>query len=590
MKHKQSKSVVWGKAILTLCAIILISIPTFAASQKISKELEQKQGSDKVDVIVQFDQMPSARHHEKILSRGGQINRDLGEFKGGAYSIPASALADLADDPEVVHISPDHPLRSTSQSLPPTVNDYHYFTINGNNPASKGLYGAGIGVAVIDSGIASIPDITAKNIVYSQDFTGSGSTADQYGHGTHVTGILAGNGSQSTGSTYSYTFLGLADQVSLINLRVLDVNGEGTDSEVIAAIQQAISLKSKYNIRVINLSLGRPVWESYKVDPLCQAVENAWKAGIVVVVAAGNYGRDNNAGTNGYGTITAPGNDPYVITVGAMNSMGSSNRTLHVIASYSSKGPTLFDGIVKPDVVAPGNLIVSVYFPGSTLNKSYPQFETPLALYVDGPQTAASGTYFNLSGTSMATPMVSATAALMLEQTPSLTPDQVKARIMSSAFRGLVQSSTAKDLVTGQTFNDQADIFTVGAGYLDIQGALQSPNLAPATVGSALSPLAVKNSQGNISLVANGSSMLGGNSILWGTASNLWGSSILWGTGSQQGESILWGTSTSISGSSILWGTSVTGESILWGTGETQVDGSNALFGSTTGDIINDLE
>jgi len=590
MQRKQSRSALWGKLFLTLCAVILISIPTIAVSQKISKEFEEKQGAGKVDVIVQFDQAPTARHHEKILNRGGRINRDLGEFKGGAYSISASELVDLANDPEVVHISPDHPLRSTSQSLPPAVNDYHYFSINGNNPASKGLYGAGIGVAVIDSGIANIPDITAKNVVYSQDFTGSGSAADLYGHGTHVTGIIAGNGSKSTGSTYSYTFLGLADQVNLINLRVLDKNGEGTDSEVIAAIQQAIALKSKYNIRVINLSLGRPVWESYKVDPLCQAVEQAWKAGIVVVVAAGNYGRDNNAGTNGYGTITAPGNDPYVITVGAMNTHGSSNRTIHAIASYSSKGPTLFDGVVKPDVVAPGNLIVSVYFPGSTLNKSYPQFETPQALYVDGPQTAPSATYFNLSGTSMATPMVSATAALMLQQTPSLTPDQVKARIMVSAFKGLVQSSVATDLVTGQTFYDQADVFTVGAGYLDIQGALQNTDLAPAAVGSALSPIAVKNSQGIVSLVANGSSMLGGNSILWGSTSSMWGSSILWGTGTHQVESILWGTGTSLAGSSILWGTSVTGESILWGTGETQVDGSNALFGSTTGDVINDLE
>lgn len=590
MQSKQRKSALWGKAALTVCAVILIFIPAFAAAQKISKDLEEMQGAGSVDVIVQFDKVPTAWHHEKVLSRGGHINRDLGGFKGSAYSIPASALADLADDPEVVHISPDRPLRGTSQSLPPAVNDYHYFSINGNNPASKGLYGAGIGVAVIDSGIASIPDITAKNVVYSQDFTGSGSAVDQYGHGTHVTGILAGNGSQSTGSTYSYTFMGLADQASLINLRVLDKNGEGTDSEVIAAIQQAIALKSKYNIRVINLSLGRPVWESYKVDPLCQAVEQAWKAGIVVVVAAGNYGRDNNADTNGYGTITAPGNDPYVITVGAMNTHGSSNRTIHVIASYSSKGPTLFDSVVKPDVVAPGNLIVSLYFPGSTLNQSDPQFETPLALYVDGPQTAESGTYFILSGTSMATPMVSATATLMLEQTPSLTPDQVKARIMSSAFKGLVESSTAKDLVTGQTFNDQADVFTVGAGYLDIQGALQNTNLAPATVGSALSPLAVKNSSGDISVVANGSSMLGGKSILWGSTTNMWGSSILWGTGSEQGASILWGSGTTLAGSSILWGSSVTGESILWGTSETQVGGANALWGSTTGDVVNDVE
>ena len=110
---------------------------------------------------------------------------------------------------------------------------------------------------------------------------------------------------------------------NLVNLRVLDENGEGNDADVIAAIQKAIALKDKYNIRVINLSLGRGVFESYTLDPLCQAVEQAWKAGIAVVVAAGNEGRDNSVGNQGYGTITAPGNDPFVITVGAMNTRGS---------------------------------------------------------------------------------------------------------------------------------------------------------------------------------------------------------------------------------------------------------------------------
>src|SRR5208282_1418967 len=128
-------------------------------------------------------------------------------------------------------------------------------------------------------------------------------------------------------------------------------------------IQTAIQLKATYNIRVINLSLGRPVFESYTVDPLCQAVEAAYKAGIVVVVAAGNDGRDNSEGTNGYATITAPGNDPYVITVGAMKSMGTPTRADDLIATYSSKGPTAIDHIVKPDIVAPGNLQVSLNSP-----------------------------------------------------------------------------------------------------------------------------------------------------------------------------------------------------------------------------------
>src|ERR1019366_9123721 len=127
----------------------------------------------------------------------------------------------------------------------------------------------------------------------------------------------------------------------------LDANGVGSDASVIAAIEAAISLKATYNIKVINLSLGRGIYESFTEDPLCQAVEQAWLAGITVVVAAGNGGRDNTVGTFGYGTITAPGNDPLAITVGTMNSEGSQSRTDDLMASYSSKGPTTGDFVVK---------------------------------------------------------------------------------------------------------------------------------------------------------------------------------------------------------------------------------------------------
>jgi serine protease AprX len=153
---------------------------------------------------------------------------------------------------------------------------------------------------------------------------------------------------------------------------VLDANGAGYVSDVIAAIDQAIQLKSTYNIRVINLSLGTPVYESYKLDPLCQEVEAAWKAGIVVVVAAGNYGRSNTMGVNGYGTVASPGNDPYVITVGAMKTNGTNYRSDDSVASYSSKGPTAFDFIVKPDLVAPGNNVVSLMAPNSTIAAQFP--------------------------------------------------------------------------------------------------------------------------------------------------------------------------------------------------------------------------
>ena len=164
---------------------------------------------------------------------------------------------------------------------------------------------------------------------------------------------------------------------------------------VIAAIQQAIALKNTYNIRVINLSLGRGIATNYAQDPLCQAVESAWNAGIVVVVAAGNFGRISVNGSNGYGTVAAPGNDPLVLTVGAMKAMGSYSRSDDQIASYSSKGPTTYDHVVKPDVVAPGNSVVSTNSKGSTLEGEFPANDV-----------AGNGSgqdYFILSGTSMGT-------------------------------------------------------------------------------------------------------------------------------------------------------------------------------------------
>jgi serine protease AprX len=245
-------------------------------------------------------------------------------------------------------------------------------------------------VAVIDSGTQDSTDLqnsSGKNrITYKQSYiTGVKGTVDVYGHGTHVAGLIAGNGAASSGQ-----YEGVAPAATILNLRVLDDTGMGQDSYVISAIQAAIKMKTSYNLRVINLSLGRPVYESYTLDPLCQAVEQAWKAGFVVVVAAGNDGRNDSAGTNGYGTITAPGNDPYVITVGATKQMGTATRADDLIASYSSKGPTTIDHIVKPDIVAPGNRVVSL------AGKSATQLEHSF------PQNQITSEYFVLSGTSMA--------------------------------------------------------------------------------------------------------------------------------------------------------------------------------------------
>ena len=378
------------------------------------------------------------------------------------------------------------------------------------------------------------------------------------------------------------TFEGIAPQANIINLRVLDQNGAGTDSAVIAAISQAISLKPLFNIRVINLSLGRAIYESYKLDPLCQAVEAAWKSGIVVVVAAGNNGR--YLPTNGYATITSPGNDPYVITVGAMKPMGTPTRLDDLIASYSSKGPTAIDAVVKPDIVAPGNLLVSLEAPNSTLYTEYPGNQIPYSYYVNGGSSASSSSYFTLSGTSMATGVVSGVVADLLQKSPSLTPDQVKARLMKTAWKSLPAFSSTTDPTTGITYTDQYDVFTVGAGYVDVEAALSNTDLAR---GTAMSPIASYNANsGNVYLTdsrtaiwntsatwsdaavwgtsqfvvgAPPSTMSGSSSgALWGSSDAVWGSNILWGSNSAYASNILWG-SNSMYASNILWGSNVTG-------------------------------
>ncbi len=228
---------------------------------------------------------------------------------------------------------------------------------------------------------------------------------------------------------------------------MLDANGASTDSEVIAAIQEAILLKSKYNIRVINLSLGRPIQESCTIDPLCRAVQAAWQSGIVVVVAAGNLGRD------GYSTILSPGNSPYAITVGCIKTMGTYAVSDDQIASYSSRGPTFIDMTVKPDIVAPGNLVDSLLAPGSTLEAAYPANVVANSAFSTSP-VAGGPYYFTLSGTSMATPVVSGTVALLLQEQPNLTPDTIKARLMKTANKNFPLTSSTYDPTTGQTYTD----------------------------------------------------------------------------------------------------------------------------------------
>lgn len=537
------------------CVLALTASALCAQSRKYSDELNDPAGDKSLDVIVRYKGKPAAANHDKVKGLGGKHNLTLDLINAAQYSVPGRAISKLANDPTVEFIQIDHEVSVTDFS---GKMDYGWMTVTGLTSIDSNLAydGSGVGVAIVDSGITASADLKTgytSRLVYSQDFVndrGSG-----YGHGTHVAGILGGDGSDSSGNGARYRVRGIAPGVKLISLKALRSDGTGTDSSVIAAIQRAVELKSTYNIRVLNLSLGRPVTASYEKDALCQAVEQAWKAGIVVVVAAGNQGRNNSAGTQGYGTITAPGNDPYVITVGAINTMGTASRADDKLTSYSSKGPTLFDHFAKPDLVAPGNQIVSIRFVGGTLDTTYPSNRVPPSAYCS--YGCYNVDYFQLSGTSMAAPMVSGAAALLIQKNRNLTPDQVKAILMKTASKALPTSSTVTDAATGDSYTVYADMFTIGAGSLDVAAALASTTALPS--GAALSPVVNYDTRKKIVTVTSSPNSIWTNSIVWGT-------SLVWGTNVVLSNSIVWGTT-------IVWGTSATdginrlfSNSLIWGT------------------------
>src|SRR5215472_12951531 len=571
------------KKFLCLLVIATAAVAHAQNSSKLSPELQGYNSTAQIKVIVQY--APGTQVNcssllglvdclvNDVVKLGGAILEPLPLVNGLVASLDGPGILSLSNNRNVVYISSDRALSPSLSNAAPAVNAFAAW--------QSGYTGAGVGVALIYSGVSSHPDLNGgllgqSRVVWNQSFVaGNSNTNDQYGHGTHVAGLIAGDGANSTGSKYTLTFKGIAPQANIINLRVLDQNGAGTDSAVIAAINQAITLQPLFNIRVINLSLGRAVYETYKLDPLCQAVEAAWKKGIVVVVAAGNNGRYQP--TNGYATVTSPGNDPYVITVGAMKPMGTPTRVDDLIASYSSKGPTAVDAIVKPDIVAPGNLLVSLEAPGSTLYTQYHANQVPYSYYVNGGSSAPSSSYFTLSGTSMAAGVVTGAVADLLQKSPSLTPDQVKARLMKTAWKSLPAYSSVTDPTTGITYTDQYDVFTVGAGYLDIEAALSNTDLARVT---AMSPTASYAGNGYVYL--NDSS-----TAVWNTTS-AWSNTAVWGSqqflvggpASALSGNPLWGENTAVWGSNALWGAggNVSGSNALWGAGG--VSGSNALWGA----------
>jgi serine protease AprX len=616
-----------GLAALLVCTLAGAATANAESGEKtpkLDKALKELASKGKGDGLVQVIVLlkPGWSADVEVTRLGGMLGRSLNLINGKVVRLPKGQLKKLADYPGVDRIVYDRPTAGEMNRVAVTVGARAV-------QQSYGYRGTGIGVAVIDSGITRHDDLTylgssslvktknGQRVAAFVDFVNGRTTPyDDNGHGTHVAGIIAGNGYDSLGVR-----AGIAPDAHLASLKVLDQNGRGVISSVIAAFDWAITNKSAYNIRVINLSVGAAVTESYKTDPLTLAAKRAVDAGIVVVTAAGNLGK-NSLGQAQYGAIGAPGNAPWVLTVGAYSHEGTVWRSDDVMADFSSRGPSAFDYEAKPDIVAPGVGTVSLSDPGGLL-----YLNKPTALVSGSINGLLSGAfpYFSLSGTSMASPVVAGSVALMLQANPSLTPNLVKAILE----------------YTAQVYPGY-DALTQGAGFLNTKGAVDlAVYFKTAQVGQPYphpSEWSQKINWGNhrithgvikpnasawkTGVVWGASKTVTGSNIVWGTLCKnscnnaSWSlmdseDNIVWGTASDSEDNIVWGTMAALDEDNIVWGTMADDEdNIVWGTncggancvntvwgtaamsednivwGTSVVSGLNVVWG-TSGDMVN---
>jgi serine protease AprX len=376
-------------------------------------------------VIVQLQPGVSPGAAEAQVSRsGGRVTGKLPIVNGFAATVSAAEASSLRSAPGVRAVSVNARIKPQSISASRLTSAYPV-SVNANDVWSYSQNestGRGVGVAVIDTGIAGgMPDFSvsgpskASRVVASVVTNPLATTAgDAYGHGTHVAGIIAGNGNERPPSDpLKGRYIGVAPEANLISVKVSDDAGQASVLDVIYGLQFVVDHKDDYNIKVVNLSLESSSVESASTDPLDAAVESAWFDGITVVAAAGNRGSAGDAVSH------APGNDPYVISVGAYDDQASMAVSDDSRASWSSRGVTQ-DGVAKPEILAPGSGIVSTLAPGS-------------AFAALCPTCIVGGEMIRAGGTSMAAPMVSGAAALLLQRMPNLKPDQVKGLLLRSA-------------------------------------------------------------------------------------------------------------------------------------------------------------
>ena len=393
-------------------------------------------------VIVQAEGGRLAEATRAVQAAGGRVTRDLPIVNGFAAELPAAAASRVRTAAGVRAVTPDARVTvqasTTGLKATSTINSVFARETGADRLWAEGVTGKDVTVALIDTGVSANPDLAGRIVTDVPDptsssrtdvcanFAGDGTCDDRYGHGTFLAGLIAGNGAASKGA-----FSGVAPDARIVSVKVAGYDGSSDVSKVLAAIQYVVSFRQQLGIDVLNLSLGTNSTQSYTIDPLNHAVEQAWHAGITVVVAAGNLGPTP-------GTISKPGDDPFVITAGSVDDRETPARDDDRIPDFSSRGPTAADGLPKPDIVAPGARLVSL----RASDGNY------VDTFVGG---GVDRTYRRGSGTSMSAAVVSGLVALVLDANETWSPNRVKHALTTTASRtGLTApNSVGAGLVDG---------------------------------------------------------------------------------------------------------------------------------------------
>lgn len=436
-----------ARVLLTLCVASLpwLSImPSSGASTRVAVIVQAKGGA------------PAAE--EAVESAGGTVKLRLPIVDGVSALVPRDKLQTVRSVPGVLNVTFDAKVGFDGTAAKKAPNPHIPAVVNASQLWKKGIKGNGVTVALLDTGVyAAHPDLQGR-VVHCEDFSHERGTDaecdDTFGHGTFMAGLIAGNGAASKG-----TYMGTAPAAKLVSVKVAGFDGSTDISHILAGIQWIVSHKDAYGIRALNLSLGSDSGQDYRLSPLNLAVERAWDAGIVSVVSAGNSGPNSQ-------TVHKPGDDPYVVTVGASNDEGTVGVLDDRVPVFSSRGTTRANGFVKPDVVAPGVKTISLRSPGSAIDQNYGEF------------AVVKNDYFRGTGTSMATAVTTGAVALILQKRPDLDPDQVKYRLLNTARpivdkdpnvagRGVIDAHAATMSRTTARANQDISATSTGLGLLE---------------------------------------------------------------------------------------------------------------------------